>query len=80
LLQSLLESRNAALAFRIVGGQAHRHADTLHALGLLPPRHQRPRRRRAAEQRDELAPSHVEHRLALRSRSAARSACRTAAG
>jgi hypothetical protein len=44
----LLESRNAALAFRIVRGQVHQHANTLHALGLLRPRRERPPRRRAA--------------------------------
>ena len=32
-----------------------------HALGLLRPRRERPRRRRAAEQRDELAPSSFDH-------------------
>ena len=41
LLQSLLESRNAALAFRIVRGQVHQHANTLHALGLLRARRER---------------------------------------
>ena len=34
------------------------HADTPHALALLRPRRERPRRRRAAEQRDELAALH----------------------
>src|SRR5262249_13995918 len=52
--------RNAApqLHFRIALGQAHQHADPPHTLGgLLRARHERPRRR-AAEQRDELAPPH----------------------
>jgi hypothetical protein len=42
--------------------------------GTLRARRQRPRGCRAAEQRDELAPPNVEHRLSLRSRSAS-SAC-----
>ena len=37
---------------------AHEHADAPHPLGLLRARRERPRRRRAAEQRDELAPPH----------------------
>ena len=56
--------RNAAMRacpFRIVRGRGHEHADAPHPLGLLRARRERPRRRRAAEQRDELAPSHVEH-------------------
>ena len=36
--------------------QCSKKADHRHALGLLRPRRERPRRRRAAEQRDELAP------------------------
>src|SRR5262245_43638864 len=36
----------------------HQHADPAHALALLPARRERPRGRRAAEQRDELAASH----------------------
>ena len=36
----------------------HEHADAPHPLALLRPRRDRPRRRRAAEQRDELAPFH----------------------
>jgi hypothetical protein len=38
------------------------HADPPHAGALLRPRHKRPRRRRAAEKRDELPPD-FEHRL-----------------
>jgi hypothetical protein len=59
-LQSLLESRDAAPAFRIVRGHVHQHANTLHALGLLRARREWPRSR-AAEQRDELAPSYIKH-------------------
>src|SRR5262249_10967025 len=36
-------------------GPSHQHADASYALGLLRARRQWPRRRRAAEQRDELA-------------------------
>ena len=36
----------------------HEHADAPHPLGLLRARRERPRRRRTAEQRDELAPLH----------------------
>jgi hypothetical protein len=58
LLQALQECREASLAFRIVRRQAHEHADAPHLLGLLRARHERPRRCRAGEQRDELAPLH----------------------
>ena len=53
-------SRNAAipgLCFRVALGIAHQHADPPHALGLLRARGERPRSRRAAKKRDELAPS-----------------------
>src|SRR5262245_30216976 len=55
--QPAQERRDAGSAFRIVRGGAHEHADTSHLVGLLRARRQRPRRR-AAEQRDELAPLH----------------------
>ena len=44
--------------FRIVRGCGQEHADAPHPLGLLRARRERPRSRRAAEQRDELAASH----------------------
>src|SRR5262249_11434407 len=53
----LMESREARLSFRIIGRQIHEHADAPHAIVLRPGR-ERPRRRRAAEQRDELASLH----------------------
>src|SRR5262245_19133813 len=56
LLQGLPERRNAGLAFGIVCGYGHKNADPPHAITLLRARHPRPRRSRAAEQRDELAP------------------------
>ena len=56
--QPLQERSDAGLIWRIVRGCGQEHADTPHPLGLLRSRHQRPRRRRAAEQRDELAAFH----------------------
>jgi hypothetical protein len=47
------------MPFRIISGHVDKHADAAHALALLPACRKRPCRRRAAEQRDELAPSHV---------------------
>src|SRR5262249_9548429 len=58
LLQSLLECREAYLVVLIVPIHAREHADAPHALALLRACRQRPCRRRAAEQRYELAPSH----------------------
>jgi hypothetical protein len=43
------------LRFRIILGCRHQHADAPHALALLRARRERPRSRRAAEQRDERA-------------------------
>src|SRR5262245_34949144 len=48
----------ARLCPRIVGSESIEYPDASHALGLLRARHKRPRRRRAAEQRDELAALH----------------------
>ena len=59
--QPLQERPDAGLKFRIVRGCGQEHADAPHPLGLLRARRERPRRRRAAEQRDELAPPHGEH-------------------
>src|SRR5262249_44491857 len=52
---SLAECRVARLTFVSRGGQEHIHAS--HPLALLRPRRDRPRCRRATEQRDELAAS-----------------------
>jgi hypothetical protein len=79
LLQSLQERRDASLGYRMVLAERHEHANAPHPLRLLRPCRERPRCR-AAEQRDELAPSRVEHGLPLRSRSAARSAYHRPAG
>jgi hypothetical protein len=51
------ERRVAGLTFRIVRGRGVQHADPSHPVGLLRARRERPRSR-AAEQRDEFAPSH----------------------
>ena len=56
--QSLVECRHAGLKFRIVRGGGQQYADAPHAVGLLGPGGERPRRR-ATQQRDELAPLHV---------------------
>src|SRR5262249_9776285 len=55
LLQPSPKSRQPKLALQIVAG-ADQDADSPRA--LLPVRYQRPRRRRAADERDELAPPH----------------------
>src|SRR5262245_41521151 len=53
----LPESLEAPLHLWIVPGRTDQHADAPHALALLCARRHRPRRSRAAEQRDELAAS-----------------------
>ena len=58
LLQPLQKRCEADLALRIVRGRIHEHADAPHPLALLRARRERPCGRRAAEQRDELAPLH----------------------
>ena len=59
--QPLQERSDAGLIWRIVRSCGQEHADAPHPLGLLRPRRQRPRRRRAAEQRDELAALSFDH-------------------
>src|SRR5262249_25410487 len=56
--EPLQERRIAGLCFRLVRGDGGKHADPPHPLRLLRARRQRPRGRRATEQRDELAPLH----------------------
>src|SRR5262245_65574297 len=58
LLQPLQERCVAGLPFRIVLDQVREHADAPHPVGLLRPRRERPRGRRAADERDEIAPLH----------------------
>jgi len=57
LLQPLQERCVACLPFLIVLDLVREHADAPTALRLLRARSERPRHCRAAEQRDELAPS-----------------------
>src|SRR5262245_40082896 len=59
LLQPLQERPEASLKFRIVRGREQEHTDAPHALALLRPRGERPRRCCAAKQRDEIASLHV---------------------
>ena len=47
----------AGIAASFAALARHEHADASHAVALLRARRERPRRRRAAEERDELAPS-----------------------
>jgi hypothetical protein len=57
VLQPLFERGNAGLPLRIALGKRQQHADPPHALALLRACRERPhRRRRAADERDELAP------------------------
>src|SRR5262245_28707886 len=58
LPQPVFERGHARLCLRVTGGKAHQHADPPHLLRLLRPGRDRPCGRRAAEQRDELAPPH----------------------
>jgi hypothetical protein len=51
----LSERRDVSLPLRIVFVKRHEHADAPHPVALLRPCHHRPRRR-APEERDELAP------------------------
>src|SRR5262249_60523682 len=55
LREPLQKRPDPGLKFRIVRGCRQQHADPPHALALLRSRPDRPRRRRATEQRDELA-------------------------
>src|SRR6516165_3308863 len=51
------EFREQRLTFWIGRGKIHEHADPPNLIGLLRARRERPSGRRAAEQRDEIAPS-----------------------
>src|SRR5262245_63170170 len=57
LLQSLQECPDPGLKIRIVRGCIKEHANAPNALALLRARSERPRDRRAAEQRYEVAPA-----------------------
>src|SRR6516164_8995708 len=56
-LEPVQKSGETRKRFRIVRSDRHQHPDTAHP-ALLRARSERPRRRRAAEKRDELPPSH----------------------
>src|SRR6516165_7610440 len=58
LLQPLFEGGGPGLRAGVALGQSGQNTDPPHPLALLRPRRERPRGRRAAEQRDELAPLH----------------------
>src|SRR5262249_41298048 len=58
LLQALPQRQDATRRFRIVRGGGHQHAEALNVLILLRPGCQRPRGRRAPDERDEFAPPH----------------------
>src|SRR5262249_47801662 len=60
LLQSLCECGDTGQGRRVIRGRAHEHANTPYSPALLRGGCERPRRCRAAEQRNELAPPHVE--------------------
>jgi hypothetical protein len=58
LQKPLAQRRSPPRGFRIVLGIRHQHADARHPLWLLRARCERPRKRRAAEQSDEVAAVH----------------------
>src|SRR5262245_61090696 len=70
-LQPLHERREAGLTFRIARGQRMEHAYAPYPLALLRARGERPRRRSAAEQGDEVAPPHHSITSSARARSVA---------
>src|SRR5262249_33831212 len=89
LLEALLERRDKGLPFGIpLQTAARQETDPTHLIGLLRLRHERPRRRRASDERDEVAPLHVEHEASPPGKPApiplsqltAYSACRRAVG
>jgi hypothetical protein len=55
-METLAERRDVGLSFQIALGIRHQHADAPHPVTLLRPCCARPRRRRAAEEGDELTP------------------------
>src|SRR5262249_29466215 len=57
LPQAVFERDHARLCLRVASDKTHQHADPPHLLGLRA-RRKRPRDRRPAEKRDEIAPFH----------------------
>jgi hypothetical protein len=55
----LQKGLKGGLTLWIVRSQSDKNADAPHPLALLGPRRERPRGRRTADKRDELAPSHA---------------------
>ena len=58
-LETLAKCNDTSQHFGIILIVWMQECDAPHALALLRPRPGRPRRRRAADERDELAPSHL---------------------
>src|SRR6516225_10095645 len=69
LLQPLQERPEAGLPYRIVCGCGHEHPDAPHAIGLLRPRRERPRRR-AAESGYQFSPPDGDWHVTLHARAA----------
>src|SRR5262249_3064467 len=63
LLECCSERCEASVPLRIALGESHQHADAPHPIRPLRTRRERPRDRRAAEQRDEMASSQGWHGL-----------------
>src|SRR5262249_51628496 len=61
LMQDLLERGEAGRPIWIVRGRVHEPADAPPSLALRRARRERPRRCRAAEQHDEVAPFHCQY-------------------
>jgi hypothetical protein len=58
-LKPALESRYTGLSLRIAFSEVHEDRDAPHPAGFLRPRCSRPRNSRAADKRNELAPSYL---------------------
>jgi hypothetical protein len=59
----ILKAALKGLSFSITFGVWHQHSDAPHGLALLRAYRERPRYRRSAEKRYELAPAHVRPKL-----------------
>jgi hypothetical protein len=57
-LQALYKRRSATLHLGVVGTGVREYTNSPHPVALLRARRERPRSRRAADERDELAPFH----------------------
>ena len=65
-LEPVLKHFNIGTPVHVAFGEYRQHTDAPHSLALLCARRERPRCRRAAEQRDELAPSSFDHLVGAR--------------